>query len=74
MKISDWHQEACLIMPNSVVWNGFYYPILTQIVDSLSYSSLNTSFYIEKKKHGKMLAENPEYAEMQHTCDMVKSL
>ena len=54
MNISDWHQEACQMMPNSVAWNGFFYPILTQIVDSFSYSSLNTSFYIEKK-HGKCL-------------------
>ena len=39
----------------------FFYPILTQIMDSFSCSSLNTSFYTGKSL--KRLPENPEYTD-----------
>ena len=42
----------------------FFYPILTQIMDSFSCSPLSATFYIGKTR--KRLQENPECAEVQH--------
>ena len=46
LSITKWHNEACLGM--TVIARGrFFYPILTRIMDSLSFSPLNTvSFYV----------------------------
>ena len=48
-----------------------FHSILTTIMDSISSSPLNASFYIGKTR--KRLPENPEYAERQQICDMVTS-
>ena len=56
--ITDWHHEACRVLRR----DGFFYPILTRIMDSFSYSQLNTSFILEKLK----IPENCEYADMRH--------
>ena len=64
---------------SSDVRNIFFYFIITQIMDSFSFSSLNISLnifyqyiYIGKKTR-KRLPENAEYAEMRHTFDRVTS-
>ena len=51
-----------------IVRDEFFYPILTQIIDTFSCSTLNTAFIYLKKK----LPEVPEYAKMLH--NMMKSL
>ena len=49
---------------------GFFYPILTRIMDSISCSLPNTAFYIEKSRDPPPPPpphpENPEFAEMRH--------
>ena len=47
-----------------IATDGFVYPILTRIMDSLSCSPQNIAFYIGKTL--KRTLENPEYAEMRH--------
>ena len=65
---------------SSDVRDIFFYFIITQIMDSFSFSSLNISLkyilsiYIHwKKKTRKRLPENAEYAEMRHTFYRVTS-
>ena len=35
-RIIGWHHKACQVMTSSDPEDGFYYPTLTQIMDSLS--------------------------------------
>ena len=37
-RITKWHRKACPV----IMRDGFFYPILTRIIDSLSCSPLNT--------------------------------
>ena len=73
-RITIWHHYACQVMPNgdpegqTVITNDrFLHAILTQIMDSLSCSLLNTAFSCLKR-----LPEISEYPEMRH--DMMMSL
>ena len=49
-----------------IVKDRFFCPILTQIIDSFSCSSLNTTFFILKKA----VTEVTEYAEVRHNMMM----
>ena len=47
-RFTNWHHEACRVMTNGDRKGRFFYPILTQIMDSFSCSPFNTSFYLGK--------------------------
>ena len=64
MRLAEWWQMV-------IARDGFFYPILTKIMDSFSCSPLNTSFHT--RKTWKSLPENPEYTEMPHS-DVVLTL
>ena len=52
LRITDWHQAACRVMTNGDHEGRIFHSILTQIMDSFSCSTLNTSFYIGKTLKG----------------------
>ena len=47
-RITNWHHEACRVMKNGDSKDGFFYPILTQIMDSLSCSQLSTAYVTDR--------------------------
>ena len=49
LKMTDWHHEACPVITIGDHEDGFFYPILTKIMDSFSCSSLNTIFVYLKE-------------------------
>ena len=40
-RIAVWHHEACRVMTNGDCEGQIFYPILTQIMDSFSFSPFN---------------------------------
>ena len=70
MTIDDregWIVITSLVMPISDPQDGFFYPILTRIMDSVSCSPLKTSFILEKLEK--------DFQKILNTlrCDMVMS-
>ena len=45
-RIAVWHHEACRVMTNGIPRDGFFYPTLTRIMDSFSYSPLFLCIYL----------------------------
>ena len=64
-RITVWHHEACRVMTKVILRDGFFYPNLTEIMDS--FFLLNTVFCFKNK-----LPESAEYTKIQF--HMVTSL
>ena len=46
LKIAVWHREACRVMTNGDHEGRIFDPMFTRIIDSVSFSPLNTAFYV----------------------------